>query len=350
MEFRMITKKAQASSREIPPGKTIKEGRTETDSFRTRDPTMDCSPTCPKAQEISWQPRRHQIEEAVKLGRLAHLVKEVRKRKVNVLDTQLGEWKKGDKGTTPTKGLFLMISRRNNNPKRKLTEESTRRLGKIMFPLFQEMTTPLIQLSKRLRSPDDKRTLLASQRSPSGNSDKEGPFVRTKVLAFVIVRSNSLHYLILERTAMQKMAIVNHKETSQEATKDTLSCMNVEEEIVINDKYPDQTVIIGRQLPTSFKKRLRDLLKTNADIFAWTYSDMTGIPRTIMKRGLAPERSETLHKEVEELTKVNILREVKYQTWVSNPIMIKKGVENWKLCMDFTDINKACLKEPMAKR
>ncbi|GJU67638.1 hypothetical protein Tco_1253897 [Tanacetum coccineum] len=58
MEFRMITKKAQASSREIPPGKTIKEGRTETDSLRTRDPTMDCSPTCPKAQERSWQPRR----------------------------------------------------------------------------------------------------------------------------------------------------------------------------------------------------------------------------------------------------------------------------------------------------
>ncbi|GJT75922.1 reverse transcriptase domain-containing protein [Tanacetum coccineum] len=211
----------------------------------------------------------------------------------------------------------------------------------------------------------------------------EGPFERTEVLNFVIVRSNSLHNLILRRTAIQKMGIVvstihraikfhtpegvgtvlstyEHdktgegqkklKETSQEATKDIPSCMNTIEEVVINDKYPDQTVIIGRQLPTSFKKRLRDLLKANTDIFAWTYSDMMGISRTIKvggrplitehrlnelkhielrkqkKMGLAPERSEALHKEVEELTYANILRESKYQTWESNPILIKKRV------------------------
>nr|GEY19760.1 hypothetical protein [Tanacetum cinerariifolium] len=130
---------------------------------------------------------------------------------------------------------------------------------------------------------------------------KEGPFVRTKVLDFVIVRSNSPHNLILRRTAMQKMgtmvSIIHRaskfhtpkgvgtvlstyehdktregqkklKEASQEATKDTLSCMSAEEEIVINNKYLNQIVIIERQLATSFMKRLRDLLKANADIFA----------------------------------------------------------------------------------
>ncbi|GKD47895.1 hypothetical protein Tco_1276871 [Tanacetum coccineum] len=53
----------------------------------------------------------------------------------------------------------------------------------------------------------------------------------------------------------------------------------------MKDKYPNQTVVIGRHLPTSFKKRLRDLLKANADIFTWTYSDMTGIPRIFMVGG-----------------------------------------------------------------
>ncbi|GKB69261.1 reverse transcriptase domain-containing protein [Tanacetum coccineum] len=116
--------------------------------------------------------------------------------------------------------------------------------------------------------------------------------------------------------------------------------MSAEEEIVINDKYPDQIVIIERQLPTGFKKKLHDLLKLNVDIFAWTYADMTGIPRTIMvggkpfitehklnelkhmeprkqkKKGLAPERNEALYKEVKELTKVNILREVKLKCFL----------------------------------
>nr|GEV49542.1 reverse transcriptase domain-containing protein [Tanacetum cinerariifolium] len=44
-------------------------------------------------------------------------------------------------------------------------------------------------------------------------------------------------------------------------------------------------------------------------------------------------------------TKANILREVKYQTWVSNPVIVKKADGRWKLCIDFTDINKACPKE-----
>nr|GEU42506.1 reverse transcriptase domain-containing protein [Tanacetum cinerariifolium] len=63
------------------------------------------------------------------------------------------------------------------------------------------------------------------------------------------------------------------------------------------------------------------------------------------KRSLAPERNKAIHTQVEELTKANILREVKYQTWVLNPIIVKKASQRWKLCIDFTNINKACPKE-----
>ncbi|GJU05858.1 reverse transcriptase domain-containing protein [Tanacetum coccineum] len=50
-------------------------------------------------------------------------------------------------------------------------------------------------------------------------------------------------------------------------------------------------------------------------------------------------------KEVEELTEVGILREVKYQTWVPNLVMVKKSDRGWRMCVDFTDINKACPKD-----
>ncbi|GJW68943.1 reverse transcriptase domain-containing protein [Tanacetum coccineum] len=46
------------------------------------------------------------------------------------------------------------------------------------------------------------------------------------------------------------------KESVPEATKDVLSCINAEERIVVNDKHPKQMVIIGKQLPTSFKRKL----------------------------------------------------------------------------------------------
>ncbi|GKC63537.1 hypothetical protein Tco_1096135 [Tanacetum coccineum] len=46
------------------------------------------------------------------------------------------------------------------------------------------------------------------------------------------------------------------KESVPEAMKDVLSCINAEERIVVNDKHPKQMVIIGKQLPTSFKRKL----------------------------------------------------------------------------------------------
>ncbi|GKB40732.1 hypothetical protein Tco_0885674 [Tanacetum coccineum] len=61
-----------------------------------------------------------------------------------------------------------------------------------------------------------------------------------------------------------------------------LNCINAEEKVIVNDKYLDQTVTIRKQLPEHFKKELQNLLKSNADIFAWTHVDMTGILRTIM--------------------------------------------------------------------
>ncbi|GJU05659.1 reverse transcriptase domain-containing protein [Tanacetum coccineum] len=128
-------------------------------------------------------------------------------------------------------------------------------------------------------------------------------------------------------------------ETSPTNTKGVLSCTDVEEKIIINSKYPEQTVTIEKQLPKHFKERLRNLLRTNADVFAWTHADMTGIPRTITvngkpsntehklneyshiksikqkRRNLGPYRSTAARKEVEDLTRVGILREAAHQTW-----------------------------------
>ncbi|GJZ76883.1 reverse transcriptase domain-containing protein [Tanacetum coccineum] len=148
-----------------------------------------------------------------------------------------------------------------------------------------------------------------------------------------------------------------------------LNCINVEEKIIINDKYLDQTVTIGKQLPDHFKKVLQNLLKSNADVFVWTHFDMTGIPRTIMverkpfntehkmnkyshikgikqnKRGLGPDRNMAACKETEELTKARILWKAKHQTWVANPVMVKKSDGGWGICVNFTDINKAYPKD-----
>ncbi|GJY16612.1 hypothetical protein Tco_0387034 [Tanacetum coccineum] len=71
------------------------------------------------------------------------------------------------------------------------------------------------------------------------------------------------------------------KEVVPEPPKDILSCDDAEERIVVNYHYPEQTIVIGKHLPMSIKRKIQELLRTNADVFAWIYADMTGIPRII---------------------------------------------------------------------
>ncbi|GKB10702.1 reverse transcriptase domain-containing protein [Tanacetum coccineum] len=64
------------------------------------------------------------------------------------------------------------------------------------------------------------------------------------------------------------------------------------------------------------------------------------------KRSLAAERNKVVRTQVEELVEAGVLPEVKYQTWVSTPIIMKRDDGKWKLLIDFTNINKACIREP----
>ncbi|GJV52527.1 retrovirus-related pol polyprotein from transposon TNT 1-94 [Tanacetum coccineum] len=39
------------------------------------------------------------------------------------------------------------------------------------------------------------------------------------------------------------------------------------------------------------------------------------------------------------------MKEVHYHDWLSNPVMVKKHDDSWRMCVDFKDLNKACPKD-----
>ena len=59
------------------------------------------------------------------------------------------------------------------------------------------------------------------------------------------------------------------------------------------------------------------------------------------KRVFALERDNAIKKVVQKLVTAEFIREVYYPDWLANMVMVKKANGKWRMCVDFTDLNKA---------
>ena len=53
-----------------------------------------------------------------------------------------------------------------------------------------------------------------------------------------------------------------------------------------------------------------------------------------------------MKEEVNKLKKTGAIKEVFYPKWLANPVVVKKKTSKWRVCVDFTNLNKACPKDP----
>jgi len=103
------------------------------------------------------------------------------------------------------------------------------------------------------------------------------------------------------------------------------------------------------------------VLKANSDLFAWSPANMPGIDPDFMchklsllsqarpvaqrKRKLGEERRVAVEAEVKQLAQTHFIREVMHTTWLANAVMVRKASGKWRMCVDYTDLNKACPKD-----
>ena len=63
------------------------------------------------------------------------------------------------------------------------------------------------------------------------------------------------------------------------------------------------------------------------------------------KRVFAQERDKAIAEEVQKLLNADFIREIYRPDWLANVVMVKKANGKWKMCVDFTDLNRACPKD-----
>ena len=117
---------------------------------------------------------------------------------------------------------------------------------------------------------------------------------------------------------------------------------------------------VGAQLPPQEKERLVEFLKRNVDVFAQNayeaprvdpsliYHHLNVNPSIIPKKQppqrSSKDRSDAIKDEVMKLKQAGGIKEVFYLEWLANTVVVKKKTRKQRVCVDFTDLNKTCLK------
>jgi hypothetical protein len=70
-------------------------------------------------------------------------------------------------------------------------------------------------------------------------------------------------------------------------------------------------------------------------------------PKRPHLRRFTDDRWDAIKKELAKLLAAGFIREVFHPEWLTNPILAhKKNTNEWRMCIDYTDLNKHCPKDP----
>ena len=118
---------------------------------------------------------------------------------------------------------------------------------------------------------------------------------------------------------------------------------------------------VGSELLALEKEELIKFLRENECVFAWDACKAPSVdpsfichhlnvnpsiaPRKQPPRRLSKEHANAVRDEVMKLKKARAIKEFFYSEWLANTVMVKKKSGKWRVCVDFTDLNKACPKD-----
>ncbi|GAA0152819.1 hypothetical protein LIER_43197 [Lithospermum erythrorhizon] len=73
--------------------------------------------------------------------------------------------------------------------------------------------------------------------------------------------------------------------------------------------------------------------------------DSMFVPIKQRKRTFSNEKNMAIRVEVGALLKAQAIRELQFSEWIANVVLVKKVNKKWRICTDFTCLNKACPKD-----
>ena len=104
------------------------------------------------------------------------------------------------------------------------------------------------------------------------------------------------------------------------------------------------------------------IFRRNADVFTWNTYEAPGVdpnfiyhhlnvnPSVTPKKQppwrLSKDHSDAIRDEVMKLKQARAIKGVFYHEWLANTVVVKKKNGKLRVCVNFTNLNKACPKDP----
>ena len=136
------------------------------------------------------------------------------------------------------------------------------------------------------------------------------------------------------------------------------------EELVKVKILPDTNKYFQVEASMSYEERVQVLLflVQNLDIFAWDPYEVLRVdpgfivhklnvdplypPKKQKLRRSAKDHIEAVRQEVEKLKEAGAIKETFFPEWLPNTVVVRKKNDKWRVCVDFTDLNRACPNDP----
>jgi len=129
----------------------------------------------------------------------------------------------------------------------------------------------------------------------------------------------------------------------------------------LEKKIGSKTFKLGKTLDGETQDQVAKVINRHLDAFAWSVSDMLGIdpdflchrlamdpqvkPIRQRRRKFNEEKRQAIRDETQKLLAAGHIREIQYPEWLANVVLVKKCNGKWRICVDFTDLNKPCPKD-----
>lgn len=151
------------------------------------------------------------------------------------------------------------------------------------------------------------------------------------------------------------------EEISADKTPRPLPCERLRP-IRVEDN-PQHLLYVSAEVKQVEVQAMKELLRRNRDLFAWIATEMPGIdpnfcchklvvnwptvrPVAQRKRRFNAEKQAANAEQVRELLQAGFIQELRYAEWLANPVLVHKSNGKRRMCVDYTNLNKVCPKDP----